>query len=56
MACNSLLLRLLPIMGALWLLGPGTSTADATIRDRPEMVTGVDESVGRLLATLELTG
>ena len=37
-------------------LGPGTSTTDATIRDRLEMMTGVDESVGRLLETLERTG
>ena len=37
-------------------LGLDTSTTDATIRDRLEMVTGVDESVGRLLAALERTG
>lgn len=37
-------------------LGPDTSTTDATIRERLEMVTGVDESVGRLLETLERTG
>ena len=37
-------------------LGPDTSTTDATIRDRLEMVTGVDESVGRLLEALERTG
>ncbi len=37
-------------------LGLDTATTDATIRDRLEMVTGVDESVGRLLETLERTG
>ena len=37
-------------------LGLDTSTTDATIRDRLEMVTGVDESVGRLLQALERTG
>ena len=37
-------------------LGLDTSTTDATIRDRLEMVTGVDESVGRLLEALERTG
>lgn len=37
-------------------LGLDTSTTDATIRDRLEMVTGVDESVGRLLEVLERTG
>lgn len=37
-------------------LGLDTSTTDATIRDRLEMVTGVDESVGRLLEALERAG
>jgi len=37
-------------------LGPDTSTTDATIRERLEMVTGVDESVGRLLEALDRTG
>lgn len=52
MACSSLLLRLLPIPG-LPPLGPDTSTTDATIRDRLEMVTGVDDSVGRLLEDMQ---
>ena len=37
-------------------LGLDTSTTDATIRDRLEMMTGVDESVGRVLEALERTG
>jgi N-acetylglucosamine-6-sulfatase len=37
-------------------LGHDTATKDETIRDRLEMVTGVDDSVGRLLDTLEHTG
>ncbi len=37
-------------------LGLDTATTDATIRDRLEMVTGVDESVGRLLEALERIG
>ena len=37
-------------------LGPDTATTDATIRERLEMVTGVDESVGQLLEVLERTG
>jgi N-acetylglucosamine-6-sulfatase len=37
-------------------LGFDTVTTDATIRQRLEMVTGVDESLGRLLQALEDTG
>lgn len=37
-------------------LGHDTATSDRTIRDRMEMMTGVDESVGELLAALERNG
>ena len=37
-------------------LGPDSVTPDATIRDRMEMVLGIDESVGRLLEVLERQG
>lgn len=37
-------------------LGPDTVTPDATIRDRSEMLLGVDESLGRILETLEARG
>ena len=37
-------------------LGLDTSTSDRTIRDRLEMMTGVDESVGQLLEVLENRG
>ena len=37
-------------------LGLDTSTTDRTIRDRLEMMTGVDESIGQLLEVLERGG
>ena len=37
-------------------LGPGTVTPDREIRDRLEMVLGVDESLGRIVATLRELG
>jgi len=37
-------------------LSPATGTSDADIRARLEMLLGVDESLGRLLATLEESG
>ncbi len=37
-------------------LGRDTATSDRTIRDRMEMMTGVDESVGQLLEVLERSG
>jgi N-acetylglucosamine-6-sulfatase len=43
-------------IGDLPPLGFDTSTKDITIRQRLEMITGVDESVGRLMKTLEKSG
>ena len=43
-------------IGDLPPLRPGGGTSDATIRSRLEMLLGVDESTGRLLAALEAMG
>jgi N-acetylglucosamine-6-sulfatase len=37
-------------------LGPATATPDADVRDRLEMLLGVDESLGRIVATLREMG
>lgn len=43
-------------IGDLPPLGPQTATAEQTIRDRAEMLMGVDESLGRIMATLTALG
>lgn len=56
MACNSLLLRLLPILGALLALG-ATPQALAQAEDRPNFVVVlVDEMQAELARLLELAG
>lgn len=43
-------------IGDLPPLGPETATAEQTIRDRAEMLLGVDESLGRIMNTLTALG
>jgi N-acetylglucosamine-6-sulfatase len=47
---------LMRTLGNLPPLGPGTGTPEQTIRDRAEMMLGVDESLGRIVALLTEQG